>query len=170
MVAHQISAECDALMECDNNDNDEVAAPISHPVLANVTLVGNNSDENKRGIRLRAGTEVELYNAIVTGKPRALTTETAHTEEALVDGTSVLKHVYLSNGVSSDSDNILYTQDMFLAEANHNQVNYTFSLTDNFFGTIAGDFDAKTIDSFFESAAFAGAISADNDWMAGWTK
>ena len=68
MVAYQISAECDALMECDNNDNDEVAAPISHPVLANVTLVGNNSDENKRGIRLRAGTEVELYNAIVTGK------------------------------------------------------------------------------------------------------
>ena len=178
MVAHQISAECDALMECDNNDNDNVdnndndnvAAPISHPVLANVTLVGNNSDENKRGIRLRAGTEVELYNAIVTGKPRALTTETTHTEEALVDGTSVLKHVYLSNGVSSDSDDVLYTQDMFLAEANHNQVNYTFSLTDNFFGTIAGDLDASTIDSFFESASFAGAISADNNWMAGWTK
>ena len=146
MVAHQISAECDALMECDNNDNDNVAAPISHPVLANVTLVGNNSDENKRGIRLRAGTEVELYNAIVTGKPRALTTETTHTEEALIDGTSVLKHVY------------------------HNQVNYTFSLTDNFFGTIAGDLDASTIDSFFESASFAGAISADNNWMAGWTK
>ena len=170
MVAHQISAECDALMECDNNDNDEVAAPISHPVLANVTLVGNNSDENKRGIRLRAGTEVELYNAIVTGKPRALTTETAHTEEALADGTSVLKHVYLSNGVSSDSDNVLYTQDMFLAEANHNQVDYTFSLTDNFFGTIAGDLDASTIDSFFESASFAGAISADSNWMAGWTR
>ena len=111
-----------------------------------------------------------LYNAIVTGKPRALTTETAHTEEALVDGTSVLKHVYLSNGVTSDSDNVLYTQDMFLAEANHNQVDYTFSLTDNFFGTIAGDLDASTIDSFFESASFAGAISADSNWMAGWTR
>ena len=172
MVAHQISGECDALMECDNNDNNEVAAPISHPVLANVTLVGNNSDENKRGIRLRAGTEVELYNAIVTGKPRALTTETAHTEEALADGTSVLKHVYLSNGVTSDNKEgaVLFDQKDFLANGNNNQVNYTFSLTDNFFGTIAGDLDAKTIDSFFESAAFAGAISADNNWMAGWTK
>ena len=168
MVAYQTSAECDALMECDNNDNDNMADPISHPVLSNLTLVGNNG-ENERGIRLRAGTQAEIYNAIVTGKGRALTTETEGTESALADGTSKLQYVYLSSGVSSDSDNVLYTQDMFLAEDNHNQVNYTFSLTDNFVGTIDGGLDASSIDSFFESAAFIGAISVDNNWMAGWT-
>lgn len=172
MVAYQVSVECDALMECDNNDNNEVAAPISHPVLANVTLVGNNSDENKRGVRLRAGTEVELYNAIVTGKSNALTTETTHTEDALAKGTSKLQYVYLSSGVKSDNKEVpvLYDQNDFLAEANHNQVNYTFNLTDNFFGTIDGGLDAKSINSFFESAGYIGAISADNNWMAGWTR
>ena len=172
MVAYQVSAECDALMECDNNDNNEVAAPISHPVLANVTLVGNNSDENKRGVRLRAGTEVELYNAIVTGKSNALTTETTHTEDALAKGTSKLQYVYLSSGVKSDNKEVpvLYDQDDFLAEANHNKVDYTFNLTDYFFGTIDGGLDAKSINSFFESAGYIGAISADNNWMAGWTR
>ena len=167
MIAQQISDECDALIEADNNDNDNMAEPISHPVLSNLTLVGNGADG--RGVRLRAGTQAEIYNAIVTGKGRALTTETEGTESALANGTSKLQYIYLSSGVSSDSDNVLYTQDMFLAEDNHNQVNYTFSLTDNFVGTIDGGLDASSIDSFFESAAFIGAISADNNWMAGWT-
>lgn len=74
MVAYQISEECDALIEADNNDNDNFATPISHPVLSNLTLVGNGADG--RGVRLRAGTQAELYNVIVTGKGRALTTET----------------------------------------------------------------------------------------------
>ncbi len=171
MVAYQVSAECDALMECDNNDNDNMAKPISHPVLSNLTLVGVEG-ENKRGVRLRAGTEVELYNAIVTGKSNALTTETTHTEDALAKGTSKLQYVYLSSGVKSDNKEVpvLYDQNDFLAEANHNKVNYTFNLTDNFFGTIDGGLDAKSINSFFESAGYIGAISADNNWMAGWTR
>ena len=171
MVAYQVSAECDALMECDNNDNDNMAKPISHPVLSNLTLVGVEG-ENKRGVRLRAGTEVELYNAIVTGKSNALTTETTHTEDALAKGTSKLQYVYLSSGVKSDNKEVpvLYDQNDFLAEANHNKVNYTFKLTDNFFGTIDGGLDAKSINSFFESAGYIGAISADNNWMAGWTR
>ena len=35
MIAQQISDECDALIEADNNDNDNYAEPISHPVLSN---------------------------------------------------------------------------------------------------------------------------------------
>ena len=166
MIAHQISSECDALMECDNNDNDNMASPISHPVLSNITLVGNDADG--RGVRLRAGTQVELYNAIVTGKTRTLTTETEGTESALADGTSKLQYVYLSTSISSDSDNVLYTEEDFLAADNHNEINYSFSLTGNYFGTIDGGFDATGLGSFFESASYVGAISADNDWTEGW--
>ena len=167
MIAHQISGECDCLIEADNNDNDNMASPISHPVLSNITLVGNNG-ENERGVRLRAGTQAELYNVIVTGKARALTTETEGTESALADGTSKLQYVYLSTNVTSDSDEILYTEEDFLAADNHNETGYTFSLTDNYFGTISGGFDATGLGSFFESASYVGAISADNDWTEGW--
>ena len=167
MIAHQISDECDCLIEADNNDNDNMASPISHPVLSNITLVGNNG-ENERGVRLRAGTQAELYNVIVTGKARALTTETEGTESALADGTSKLQYVYLSTNVTSDSDEVLYTEEDFLAADNHNETGYTFSLTDNYFGTISGGFDATGLDSFFESASYVGAISADNDWTEGW--
>ena len=167
MIAHQISGECDCLIEADNNDNDNMASPISHPVLSNLTLVGNNG-ENERGVRLRAGTQAELYNVIVTGKARALTTETEGTESALADGTSKLQYVYLSTNVTSDSDEILYTEEDFLAADNHNKTGYTFNLTDNYFGTISGGFDATGLGSFFESASYVGAISADNDWTEGW--
>ena len=167
MIAHQISGECDCLIEADNNDNDNMASPISHPVLSNITLVGNNG-ENERGVRLRAGTQAELYNVIVTGKARALTTETEGTESALADGTSKLQYVYLSTNVTSDSDEILYTEEDFLAADNHNKTGYTFNLTDNYFGTISGGFDATGLGSFFESASYVGAISADNDWTEGW--
>ena len=170
MVAYQESSECDCLMECDNNDNDNYKTPVSNPVLANVTLVGNNSEDNSRGIRLRAGTQASLYNFIVTGKPRALTTETEATEQSLVDGMSELSYVYLSTGVSSDNDEgaVLYSQEMFLEDGT-NKVDQAFSLTGNFIGTVDGGIDPTTIDSFFSSAAYVGAVSSGDNWMSGWT-
>ena len=104
----------------------------------------------------------------MTGKTRTLTTETEGTESALADGTSKLQYVYLSTSISSDSDNVLYTEEDFLAADNHNEINYSFSLTGNYFGTIDGGFDATGLGSFFESASYVGAISADNDWTEGW--
>ena len=35
--------DCDCLMECDSNGNNAAATPVAHPVLSNVTLVGNGS-------------------------------------------------------------------------------------------------------------------------------
>lgn len=59
----------DCLIEADNNGDDATATPVAFPTLSNLTLIGNNSTEGKRGIRLRAGTKVKIYNALVTGKP-----------------------------------------------------------------------------------------------------
>lgn len=108
---------------------------------------------------------------IVTGKGRALTTETEGTESALADGTSRLQYVYLSTGISSDNEegSILYTQDMFLEDGT-NKVDQTFNLTGNVIGTIDGGIDPTTVNSFFSSANFIGAVSASDHWMEGWTK
>ena len=57
--------DCDALIEADNNGDNATLTPVSCPVLANLTLVGNNSEEGKRGIRLRAGTYAKIYNTLV---------------------------------------------------------------------------------------------------------
>lgn len=93
----ELGYDCDCLMECDNNGNNFAATPVSAPVLSNLTLIGNGG--SKQGVRLRAGTQVKMYNALITGKGKCLTTETAETENALVNGTSILKYVTLGSDI-----------------------------------------------------------------------
>ena len=142
LVAYQTDSSCDCLIEADNNGDNFDASPVSHPMLENLTLVGNNSSENSRGVRLRAGTYVTMRNAQITGKPKALTVETEQTETALANGPSVLQNVAISGEL--DSENGIYTNAMFVAAGN--QANQTFDL---------GSRDK---------------IEAANMWMSGWTK
>ena len=102
LVAYQTMEECDCLMECDNNGNNFAAEPVAHPTIANVTLIGNGGDG--QGVRLRAGTQVSLYNALIAGKGMCLTTETAETEQALADGKSVLNYVTLATDITCNGD------------------------------------------------------------------
>lgn len=102
LVAYQEAKEtlgfdCDCLMECDNSGKNFAATPVACPTLANLTLIGNGGE--KQGVRLRAGTQVKMYNALITGKGKCLTTETTETEKALVDGTSVLNYVTLATDI-----------------------------------------------------------------------
>ena len=171
LVAYQepessLGYDCDCLMECDNNGNNAAATPVAHPVLANVTLVGNNSAVGTRGVRLRAGTEVELHNAIITGKPKCITVETAETENSFSKAQNPSKLEYISMSTVLDSKEGIYTNDKFAA-ATGNSISYVNTLTDLYIGTIDG---GKTLsDSFFTAAAYKGAVRADNDWTAGWT-
>lgn len=142
LVAFQTDGSCDCLIEADNNGDDNDATPVSHPILNHLTLVGNNSADNSRGVRLRAGTQVEISNAQITGKPNALTVETTQTEQALADGISKLTNVAISGELKSE--NGIYTNAMFVAAGN--QTNQTFDL---------GSRDK---------------IEAANMWMSGWTK
>lgn len=168
LVAYQenestLGYDCDCLMECDNNGDNNLATPVAHPVISNVTLIGNDGDA--QGVRLREGTEVELYNAIITGKALPLTVESAGTENALADGTSVLEYVALG-GVLNSNENI-YTNDMFAAAAG-NLTDQTFSFTNDYVGTVDGGKDLSA-DSFFTQTDYKGAVSASNDWTDGWT-
>jgi hypothetical protein len=160
----EIGYESDCLIEADNNSKDFAAQPVSHPVLSNLTLVGNESTLNKRGVRLRAGTRVALYNALITGKPNCLTTETNETESALADGTSVLDHVYLASNIATAG---IYSSALFTANAN-NGINKTFNLSSKYIGTVPGGKDLSTVNSFFIKTDYKGAVPAGNDWTAGW--
>lgn len=158
--------ECDCLIEADNNSKDAVASPVSHPVLANLTLVGNNSTVNKRGIRLRAGTQVEIYNTLVKGKPQCITTETSETETSLKEGVSVLE--YISSESTIDCKEGIYSESLFITGTN-NLINQNITLSSGYAGTIEGGKNLTAIDSFFTSAAYRGAVG-DDDWTKGWSK
>ncbi len=166
-VAVQTSAECDCLIEADNNSKNATASPVSHPIIANITLIGNGSTTAKRGIRLRAGTEAEIYNTLVVGKPQCITTETSQTENSLVSGTSKLSYIYTSGSVVANEG--IYSSALFTSNDN-NQINQQISFTNTYVGTIAGGKDMSSVNNFFSNAPFKGAVSADNNWTAGWTR
>lgn len=107
LVAYQeaestLGYDCDCLLECDNNGKNFDATPVACPILSNLTLIGNGG--SKQGIRLRAGTKVKLYNTLVTGKGKCLTTETSQTEKALLDGSSVLNYITLATDIECKGD------------------------------------------------------------------
>lgn len=168
LVAYQegessLGYACDCLMECDNNGTNNAATPVAHPTIANATLIGNGGDA--QGVRLRAGTQVELYNTIITGKGKPLTVETNETENALKDGTSKLEYVAISGELSSKQG--IYTNADF-AQATGNLTNQEFSWTGKYVGTLDGGKDLSA-DSFFTKTDYKGAVKSGDDWTFGWT-
>lgn len=168
LVAYQegessLGYACDCLMECDNNGTNNAATPVAHPTIANATLIGNGGDV--QGVRLRAGTQVELYNTIITGKGKPLTVETNETENALKDGTSKLEYVAISGELSSKQG--IYTNADF-AQATGNLTNQEFSWTGKYVGTLDGGKDLSA-DSFFTKTDYKGAVKSGDDWTSGWT-
>lgn len=165
LVAYQSGEEeCDCLMECDNNGNNFDATPVAHPILSNLTLVGDNSANNTRGIRLRAGTQAEIYNSIITDKAKCITLETEQTEQALLSGTSKLQHIAMSSDLNSE--NGIYTAEMFAA-ATGNSTDYVNALANDYVGTLSGGVTPD--DPFFTRVDYKGAVSASDDWTSGWT-
>ncbi|HJH72072.1 MAG TPA: hypothetical protein OIM39_13615 [Bacteroidaceae bacterium] len=168
LVAYQegessLGYACDCLMECDNNGTNNAATPVAHPTIANATLIGNGGDA--QGVRLRAGTQVELYNTIITGKGKPLTVETNETENALKDGTSKLEYVAIGGELSSKQG--IYTNADF-AQAAGNLTNQEFSWTGKYVGTLDGGKDLSA-DSFFTKTDYKGAVKSGDDWTSGWT-
>ena len=143
LVAYQepqetLGYDCDCLIEADNNGDNFDAAPVAHPTLNNLILVGNGKDS--QGVRLRAGTQVTMDNARICGKGKPLTVETAQTEHALKDGVSKLTNVTISTDLQS-KENIYTNTDFLAGEGNKVDTNLTFA-----------DFDA---------------IKAACDWLTG---
>lgn len=152
----------DCLIEADNLKDNNMNTPISSPTIANLTLIGNNSADSKRGVRLREGTHVKMYNALITGKESALTTETTGTEQSFTDGKSFVEYTHVSTVFKTGSS-------LDLKSATGNAEGQTINFTNTYLGSVDGGKDLSS-DSFFTKAMYKGAVPADNDWTAGWTK
>lgn len=129
LVAYQeaeatLGYDCDCLIEADNNENNFAATPVSAPTLKNLILVGNGSTANKRGIRLRRGTQAIIEGAKVCGKGNAVTLESDETENALLAGTSKLTNMVVDSELKSEKS--IYTNDAFVAAGNTIDTNLTY--------------------------------------------
>ncbi|MDL2241423.1 hypothetical protein LJB91_00755 [Bacteroidales bacterium OttesenSCG-928-L03] len=159
------TANGDCLIEADNREDNFGNTPQSCPTLSNLTLVGNNdSNKQKRGIRLRAGTAVKMYNTLVIGKPSPVTVATAETEQSFLNGTSSIEYLWTNKAFSYES-----ISDLALDTKTGNGINQTINFSNGYIGTVDGGKDSSA-DKFFTKAEYKGAVAANNDWTAGWTR
>lgn len=159
------TANGDCLIEADNREDNFENTPVSSPTLANLTLIGNNDTNNqKRGIRLRAGTNVKIYNTLVAGKERALTVATNETAQSFLDNKSVAEYIFATTAFVYES-----VSDLGLATKEGNAINQKIDFKNGYVGTIEGGKD-MSFDPFFTVANYKGAVQESNDWTAGWTR
>ena len=83
----------------------------------------------------------------------------------MVNGTSKLNYVSIAAADINPKDQEVYFTADFL-ESEGNEVGADFSFTNGFVGTLEGGNGPS--DSFFVSAPYKGAVSASDDWTAGW--
>ena len=147
IIAYQSVAECDCLMECDNNGDNNDATPVANPTIRYATFIGNNSSENHRGLRLREGTYVNLSNVLVCGKPDPITLDTPQTVASFDNGKSSISNTVIV-GELLNEEGAGYDNAAFLADGNSSVEEMSFT--------------GKYVGMIGES----GAVSADNDWTA----
>ena len=160
------TANGDCLIEADNREDNWGNTPVSCPTLSNLTLVGNNdANKQKRGIRLRAGTRIKLYNTLVTGKEKSVTTATAETEQSFMDEISVIENLWADNGFTYEDG-----AELALDTKNGNAVDQKIEFKDGFVGVTDGGTDLSATDNFFTKAIYKGAVSESDNWTSGWIK
>ena len=145
IIAYQSVAECDCLMECDNNGDNNDATPVANPTIRYATFIGNNSTENHRGLRLREGTYVNLSNALVCGKPDPITLDTPQTVASFDNGKSSISNTVIV-GELLNEEGAGYDNAAFLADGNSSVEEMSFT--------------GKYVGMIGES----GAVSADDNW------
>ena len=147
IIAYQSVAECDCLMECDNNGDNNDATPVANPTIRYATFIGNNSSENHRGLRLREGTYVNLSNVLVCGKPDPITLDTPQTVASFDNGKSSISNTVIV-GELLNEEGAGYDNAAFLADGNSSVEEMSFT--------------GKYVGMIGES----GAVSADDNWTA----
>ena len=156
-------------VEGDNRGSNPLLTPRSTPLWSNITLVGNGIGE---GLQVRAGTDGEFANIIVTGFAEGIDyTLTPGLSDPSVDSFALTANTaQLTNDAPA----------IFGAGANNIQ-NAASTLTARAGASVAlvpganeatTAIDPTTLDAtFFDAATYVGAVNgAGDDWYLGWTR
>ncbi|SFC72684.1 hypothetical protein [Pseudoalteromonas denitrificans] len=189
------STDANRAIEADNNGSTPSMDPKSQPIISNLTVVGNNfkGEDEAEGIYLREGTGLHLYNSVITGssemgecfeiegvpkKPEFTQSETVNNAN---NGIIKIENTVMActngenfkNPKDKDGNVILDLEPWFIAQTG-NSVNDKPMVGINgeplsgspLLG--AGQDVNNTVDAFFDSVDYIGALDGQSDWREGW--
>ena len=174
VLIKQGTADGDNAIEADNSEFDASATPQTSPTVANVTVIGA-SDRN--GVRLRAGTQAVLKNFVITGPDDYKKCLRVNGDESVAHaaaGTLSITHSVVACAADNNFGSTDLADNSWFTDEVSNKISTFTDLGLNGYMPAAGSellnsgFDASTLDTFFESTNFIGAMDASNDWTAGW--
>jgi hypothetical protein len=196
IVVQQYEDAGDNGIEADNNGNDNKALPRSHPVLANLTLIGSpDSSKSDDGLLLREGTAANITNSIVMGWNEAcVDVDHAETFSNAVTGGVLSGELTISATIFACATNFLMGDEvdgdkqpivdpwsvedfaMTLNTGNRKVdpgLTAPLNLTAPDFRPASGS-PALTgatamADPWFTATTYIGGVDPDNDWTQGWT-
>ncbi|TQV88379.1 hypothetical protein [Aliikangiella coralliicola] len=163
--------------ELDNNEHFPLSTPLTNPVVANITIIGSTAiDEGSEGVLLRNGTAGSLHNLIITGPAgmgECLEINGTEAQDNAQAGNLVMTHsvVACENGENfkGNATATQTTEEWFMGQTG-NSVAAGMADVITGFETVtdAAALDMDTVDSWFDSTDFIGAVKAGDDWTAGW--
>lgn len=167
--------------ETDNNEDDNLASPVSSPTVSNVTVIGEpDIAEDNFGLLFRRGSSPTVTNVAVTGfSSGCLAVRDQATFDAFAAGTASLSHTVLActNAFEETPDETeTGTEEQVFGADATNRLAPDLQLTDvgaydyrPAAGSLLLGAGAAPQGPFFEAADYIGAFDATNDWTAGWT-
>jgi len=173
----------DALMEIDSNGL-ETNTPRQELHVANFTAIqsqvsSNNESNDQASILLRGNSDTKLVNGIVvTPNNECLRIHGTGSlsDRATLAASSVVLQCNATKFLATGTSGIAYTTSDIatIFGANNNNASFTASLASLFINgtneTAVVATDPKTVDSFFDTTNWIGAVKdASDTWYAGWT-
>lgn len=199
LIARQYIDRGDNGIEADNRATKHDAQPVSHPVLYNITLIGNGDPESgQRALTLRRGSAVSMHNFIALGQGKEfLDVRDVDTAQLLTDGVSKIDHGLLFNigqrgitfaepesgeadddqgfdegGYLQSPSRAIETRKSPLIKQPFDEKKPTFTPSMEALRGVA--VAAPPQDEFWdEGAAFLGAVKpsvSEDSWLSGWTE
>lgn len=193
LVGVQADGVADRGIEADNSKDNNLADPFSNPTISNVTLVGSliaatgddpltaTATGKTVGLKLREGTKGKLHNFVVYNFSNGIDIEHNKSISNMTDGSLVFKNSDLSNakpfafkptsGSPAFTGINAFESALYLNTITNSSTKPSY-ITGVYVGTsTTNSVDAKTLDSFFASANYKGAVPANADWTTqAWVK
>jgi hypothetical protein len=169
----------DALMEIDSNGF-EADTPRQNLMVANFTAIqsqvsSNNEGADQASMLFRGNSDTTLINGVVvTPNNECIRMNGSGTAPATLTARSVVMQCNATKYLGTGSISAAQVATAFGTGANGNNDGFTASLTSLFINganeTAVTAFDAKTLDSFFDTTTYIGAVKdAADAWYKGWT-
>ena len=181
----QRSTAGDSIIEADSDNALDGNTPRQNTRISNATFIQRATPGNGAAILLRGGTDYALVNTVlVAPNTSCLRISRPQTISATVDaaidevGAPLFRSMVMqcsatpfsgANGVTATD-----VQTLFGSGSNNNNSAFTPTLTGTFINgtgeTAVTAFNAATLDAFFETKTYVGAVQNGADtWYTGWT-